>query len=294
MSRQKKNQNHDRPNVWVYRDARQFTKDQVAWLQQNDPKLSFRRISQRANLGSPNYVQQFVAGVRNIKRDTARTLARALELNDREQLFFEVLVRFTQSAGKGDQLAVYQDLLRLADRSGAVSQLDYSRMRYFTEWYVPVIHAMASLKDFRADPAWIAGRIVPSIRPSEAANALEILLELGIFKKTEAGKIVVAERQLETEPGLQGLWVREYHRAMIRLSERALDAWSPADRTTSAMTVTVPASMIADVLDKVDRYRRELFQELMEQQAGKPDTDGIVMQINFQAFPLMEPQRGQT
>ena len=55
-----------------------------------------------------------------------------------------------------------------------------------------------------------------------------------------------------------------------------------------------PEALIAEVLDKVDRYRQELFADLMRRQEGKTDEAGIVMQINFQAFPLMDSQRTQS
>jgi uncharacterized protein (TIGR02147 family) len=143
---------------------------------------------------------------------------------------------------------------------------------------------MASLKGFRPDPEWIAPRVVPPIRPREAELALKTLKELGILLLGKDGTFEVQEPRLETEEGIRSIWIREYHRAMIRLAEASLDQWSPELRTTSAVTITVPRKKIQEVLQWIDRYRREIFERISLLIGEDVPVDGEVMQINFQGF----------
>ena len=63
MARRKKPKlTQDRPNIWDYRQARQFVDDYVKWWQSQDNSVSYRKLSLAADLGSPNYIQQFIAG----------------------------------------------------------------------------------------------------------------------------------------------------------------------------------------------------------------------------------------
>jgi len=211
------------PEVWSYRDARAFVRDHCAWRLQHESGFSYRQLSRHADLGSPNYVQMFVSGKRNIKTETAWKLAEAMLLSPRAAEFFVKLVTFTQAEAEV-RPALLDELLKFAVRHGGMGQLDAARLEYFRHWYIPVVHAMASLQGFRADPHWIAARVVPKIRSFDAKQALDVLFTLGIFVE-DADGFRVEEPRLETEQGLQSLLIREYHRNMIHLSESALDTW---------------------------------------------------------------------
>ena len=52
--------------------------------------------------------------------------------------------------------------------------LELAHAAYHASWYVPAIREMAAAEGFRADPHWIARRLLPPISVSEASRALEI------------------------------------------------------------------------------------------------------------------------
>lgn len=272
-----------RPRIWEYRSARKFVGDFVAYRKKEDPSFSYRKLSFLADLGSPNYVQMFVQGKRKIKPLTADKLARALGLSGEEREFFLVLTAYTQAEDPEEKDRWYSELLRLSVRAGTQT-LDLHRLNYFRYWFVPVVHAMASLRGFVPDPEWISVRIVPPIRPKDAELALETLKELGILRVT-GKEVEVSHPLLKTKDGLRSVWIKEYHRSMIRLAEISLEQWPPELRTTSALTVTVPEEKIPDVLSWVDQFRKDLFERIQLLQADtEGGVEGEVMQINFQAF----------
>lgn len=276
--------NPRRPEIWGYRDARAFVGDLCAWKKQNESGFSFRKLSQLADLGSPNYVQTFLSGTRNLSRRTSPKLAEALLLSSDESRYFLLLLNLTQAIDPDEKRKWYLELLQEAVRHGT-GTLDRARLDYFAEWYISVIHAMASLYTFRPDPEWIAERVVPRISTEEANRALRTLQQLDILEVT-GNRFVIYEQRLETEAGMKSIWIREYHRSMINLSLRALDLWTAEDRVTSAATVTVPRLAMREVLGWVDEYRQQIFARIMALQNEMKGVDGEVMQINFQAFAV--------
>ena len=67
----------------------------------------------------------------------------------------------------------------------------------------------------------------------------------------------------------------------------ALVYWAE-ERVTSAITITVPRQLLADLRARIDGYRHDLFGWLLERQAGLTAVDGEVVQVNLQMFRLTD------
>lgn len=276
------------PRIWDYEDARRFVAHLCHWKQRHEPHFSYRQLARFAELGSPSYVQTYLKGKRNLKPGTARRLGQALGLDEAEQSCFVLLVRYTQQEDERQREVLRLELLRHSVRHGRTGRIDEARLDYFTQWFIPVVHAMASLAGFRPDPHWIAGRLVPRIRSFDARRALDTLLDLGMLTRDDDGGVEVATPRVATDPALRSSLVQEYLRAMVRLVDQAVDAWPRDHRVTSAMTITVPESLIAQLYDRVEGFRRELFDWVMAEQESYAGVPGQVVQINFQAFPVTD------
>lgn len=180
-------------------------------------------------------------------------------------------------------------LLRQAVRDGGVGKVEAAHVRYFEHWFIPVVHAMASLADFQPDPAWICRRITPSIRRDQAATALAILAELGILEIVD-GRCTVHSPRLEAAPAVRGVTVREYHRATLQLAIRSLDDCPTEERSTNAITITVPQAHLPALLTEMSALRRELFERLLAHQHDLDHIDGEVVQILLHAFPATKKE----
>lgn len=281
------------PDVWEYRDARAFVRDRSAWKRAHERGFSYRKLAWLADLASPGYVQAFVAGRRNLRPETAQRLGGALGLDAAGAAFFAQLVAWNQAPDGVAREAAWQALTTAAARRGR-GQLSGARLRYLMHAYIPVVHAMASLAGFRPDPAWIAPRTVPPIRPDEARHALAVLQELGLLEIGADGAFQLHEPVLETEPGARSRWMREYHRAMLRLSERSLDLLDHDDRRTVGFTVTVPRERLPELLALSETMLRELFDRVLAWQEDLDDVAGDVVQCSLQAFRLTRTGEGDS
>ena len=274
------------PAIWTYRDARLYLRDAVDAHKRANAKFSYRQLSLEADLGSPNYIQAFLKGERQFKETTARSVARALRLDRSSADFFVLLVLFAQAGDQVERRQLYRAVLEASVKHGS-GTIDLARLEYFSAWYVPVVHAMASLAGFSPDPDQIAKNIVPPIRKSEALKALEILSTLGILVVDPAtGLFELREAELSTSADIRSVWIREYHLAMLRISDSALDRWSKEYRNVSSLTVTVAMEQIPWLVARIDQFRNELFAEILAGQSSDARVKGEVYQINLQAFPV--------
>lgn len=282
-----------RPEIWTYRDPRVWVADLCAWKQRTERHFSYRKLARFADLGSPGYIQTYMAGRRNLRPETAKRLAGALGMSAEEVEFFVLLTTFEQAADPDERARTYEQILRRAVAHGT-GRLDAARLYYFTRWYVPVVHAMASLAGFRPDPAWIAPRVLPAIVRDDARRALRVLFDLGIFRHDDEGRFRVEEPVLEAEDAdAESLWIREYHRAMLRLAERSLDLLGPADRLLAGFTVTVPTDRIDEALRWGEETMHELFYRVLGTQEDEEATDGEVLQFSFQGVRLSQVGGGE-
>lgn len=279
------------PDILQFHDSRQYLEAWIVYARDNKRGFSLRKLAGKSGLGAPNYIQMYLQGKRNFRPSTAQAVAVAMDLRAFEIPYFVALVEFTAAQDDEERTVAYRKLLAI-EASQGVQTISQAQLAYFEKWYIPAVHTLASLAGFRNDPAWIAQRFYPNIEETEAASALEVLLQLGFFvlgpsgKDGCAGQIEVANPALKTDPRIRSLWVRRYHTAVIERSLFAIETLPPTDRVTSALTVTVPTELETELKDKVDDFRKELFAWLMREQKNKDDIQGEVYQCNFQVFPL--------
>lgn len=242
--------------------------------------FSYRAFSKRASLGSPNYLKLVIDGDRNLSREMAGRFARACRLDDAQARFFEALVAFNQASTIEDRNACYARLRRQR-RFREAHALQAPQDLYHSCWYLPAIRELAMAEDFRPDPEWIARRLSPPIRVSEARTALSTLLELGMLERLEDGRLVQREATVSTGPEVLSLHLSNYHRAMMEHAKGSIERHDAGQRDISSLTLCLGPAGIGEVKRAIQRFRRELL-ELAELEP----TPRQVVQINFQLFPL--------
>jgi uncharacterized protein (TIGR02147 family) len=175
---------------------------------------------------------------------------------------------------------VYARLRRFQEFREA-NPLEVARDEYHSKWYLPAIRELALAKDFRADPAWIAGRLVPSIKPSEAEAALVILQRLEMLTPAADGGLKPGTPLVTTGAETANLHMVNFHRSMMRLASESLERIPAPQRDISSVTLCVGADGLEHIKRAIVRFRRELL--ALSDLEPQPEQ---VVQVNFQLFPL--------
>lgn len=267
------------PDVFAFLDYRAYLRAFYRERKQRR-RLSYRAFSRRARLRSPNYLKLVIDGDRNLSSEMAARFAEACGLSGEAATYFAELVAFGQAQELDERNRAYERLQSFR-RYRAMHRLDAAADAYHSCWYLPAIRELAASRHFRDDPAWIARRLSPNIRASEAEKALSTLLELGLLERDASGRIRPSAGSVTTGPETRSLHVANYHATMMAQATRALDAFPPEERDISSVTLSVGRGGIPALKRMLQRFRREL---LAWSELERNPTQ--VIQVNLQMFPL--------
>lgn len=268
------------PDIFSYLDYRQFLRDLTQFLKRQK-RFNVRAFAERAGLRSPGYLKMVIDGVRNITIETAERFCRALEIADREKPYFEKLVIYNQTSDPDLKREYFDALMSLRPRSSDFAH-EKRLNRYFSQPHFVTIREMATLKDFREDPKWIARRCLPPISPADAREALDTLTQLGLLKRDPNGHLVQADQFISTEKRhTQAVVTYHYHESMLNKARHALGMLPPGSRHYDALTLPLPQEMYGEILQEFTKFRNRVV-ELANRPNLRYDE---VFQLNFQLFP---------
>jgi uncharacterized protein (TIGR02147 family) len=268
----------DVPNVFRYLDYRLFLAEHYAHRKSTEYGYSYRVFSRRAGCKSTNYPCLVIKGKRNLTEDMASRFAQACALPKTEAAYFCALVAYNQAKGSARERH-YARLLEFA-QFRKVHRLTLAQAEYFGQWYIPAIRELASRSDFRAEPSWVAERLLPTITLRQAKQALKVLFELGFLVKAADGGVQRAH-ELVSSGGPLGQQLIAYHRAMLERASAAIDLVPRDEREISSVTVCVSQAKLLELKEQIRTFRKQLLQT-----AEKPGEFERVVQIGFQLFPI--------
>lgn len=270
-----------KPDLFTYLDYRAYLKDAFASRQARDPKFSFRAFGKLAGYPSPNLLQLFISGRRDLGRTYLPGTIRALELNKQEADFFDNLVGFNQAEGFEEKNFHYQRMIR-SRRYMTVKPVEKGQFEYFDQWYHPVVRELLVHRDFDGTMAWIAAQVIPPITVPQAEKSVELLESLGLIRRDPAtGRWAHAEAVISTPAEVASLAVANYHRSVLRLAADSIEAFGPERRDLRAVTLGIPRSAFPDL----KRRMEEFWRDLVALGDGRPEIDDVV-QVSLQLFPL--------
>jgi hypothetical protein len=105
-------------------------------------------FSQRAKLGSPNYLKLVIDGERKLTAKMAGRFAKACGLSGTAQEYFIELVEFTHARTLEERAARYAGLKRFAQYRDA-RRLELAQDADHSQWYLPAIRELVQGQRFR-------------------------------------------------------------------------------------------------------------------------------------------------
>jgi uncharacterized protein (TIGR02147 family) len=268
-------------SVFEFLSYRAFLRAYYEAAKKRTAGYSFRSFSRQAGLKSPNFLKLVMDGERNLGRETIPKFADALGLEGESRQFFFDLVAFEQATDSAEKNAAFERIAA-SRRFRAARRIDGMVHEYLSHWYHPAIRELAAHPDFKADPKWIAERLLPSIAPKQAAESLALLLELGLLvRNEETQRLELREPTLTTEHEVSALGAANFHRQMLERASESIDTVPSARRDFAALTVCVNPRMVGEVKRRIHQFR-EALTDLCDSEAN----GSVVYQLNVQWFPL--------
>ena len=271
------------PDLFRYLDHRAFLADWFQWKKNANPRFSYRTFARLADQRSPSLLLSVIQGKRNLTDATAQAFCKAMRLTAEERAFFLALVRLEGSRSDEERNEVWAEL-SASRRFQAARRVEGASFAYLSRWYIPAIREMAGNPGFRADPGWVAARLCPPIKPSEAADALRILGDLEMLTVAADGSVTVRDGTVVTPHEVLGLAVHNYHQGMLARASESIARFPSDERHLGALTVSIPAARIGELKQAIVAFQERLL-DLCDSMGPPVDR---VYQFNMQLFPLSE------
>ena len=173
--------------IFEYNDYRVFLKDFFDAKKMETSSFSQRNFTKKAGFKAHNFCTMVVSGSRNLSAPSIQKLIRGLGLRGRAATFFENLVYLNQAATLPDKEYFFQKIKR-AGRSAEFYQVDKEQYFFYEKWYYPVVRELMVLSAWSNDYAHLAAMVRPPIHPTEAKEAVELLLATNMVAKGADGR----------------------------------------------------------------------------------------------------------
>lgn len=268
------------PNLFDYRDYREFLRDWYAVAKRSRGSFSFRAFSKRAGFRSTNFFKLVRDGERNLTQESLTKFMIGLRLNKQEQEFFRSLVLYNQAKTEPERDLHYRHLLQ-SRKLNQLKPIEREQYDYYAGWHHPVVRELVVSKDFDGTPEWVARRIFPPITPAQAARSIELLERLGFIEKTGGGRWRQSSSLVSTGPEVVSHLVLNYHKNLLDLTKEILEKVPGAERDVSTMTLGIARERFPELKKKVQEFRREILKMVSVDTAPEE-----VVQLDIQLFPV--------
>ena len=269
-------------NIFNFLDYRQYLRKVFDEKKRTTPNFSHRNLMQKLSLRAPGHILFIIQGKRRLTEDIALRLSTFLQLSKKEEKYFLCLVRYTNARTSAEKQYTFEELLSLRHRASTKVSSPTS-YRFYDKWYYSAIRAALDVKPFVDDYNKLARSLCPPITSTEAKQAIEILLELGMVERDEKKYVHPTDSSISTGDSWQSATIHNVQRQFIDLAKESLDHIKKDERDISNLTVTVSEESFDIIKKKAREFRQQIINLACAEQM--PDR---VLQVNIQLFPLMK------
>jgi len=266
--------------IFRYIDYRVYLEDFRNEKKKSTRHFSYRFFMEKAGIKSPVFLKLVIDGKRNLTRQMIDKFIPALNLSDKEGVFFRNLVLFNQAKTALEKQEHYSVMLSMMD-SVHENQLTKDHYSYFEVWYNSVIRELVCIFNFQDNFDLIARTVYPQIKISEVKKAINLLLRLKLITKQKDGSYQQTETAIISNDPMVALARRSFNSEMVRLAKNANETLTPSERNISGITMGISKSCYDVIVTEM-----MAFKERIKMIVKLDDKTSCVYQLNLQLFPL--------
>jgi uncharacterized protein (TIGR02147 family) len=275
------------PNLYEYVNYRLFMQDFLAeHKKDSEPDFSHKMILAKMGISSTGFLSNVMAGRKNLTPIQIIKLAKILKVNKAEAAYFEAMVYFTQAKVIDEKNEYFNRLVTLQKVNLKV--LDKKKMSVFSKWYYVVVRELLYFYKYDGNnPSALGHRMEPTIRHSEAEQAIRYLEELGLVEKDKHGLYKQVDNAVTSGDEVRSLHLTNFQLATMELAKRAIRKIPAAERDVSVLTMTLSPDTFQMVKSELQHIRKRIAKIAVDE--DKPDR---VYQLNIQFFPVTKKPEG--
>jgi uncharacterized protein (TIGR02147 family) len=273
--------------VTTYLDYRDYLGDLYQKAKAVTSPYSYLAFAEDLGFSATNVIRLVLARKRTLAVKSARTIVQALELRNEQRKYFLAMVKYVNARSAGLRSRHFQEMLHVKQES-VVSEKDKERMRYYGDWFHPVVRETVRLEGFVPDAAWVASRLYAPLAAEKVEQSLLLLESLGLIARDAVtGGIRLTETSpmlLPSDATAGELSIKQYHQSMIDLARQAVNDVPSQRREMNALTLCLSLERFKELRKRL----REFCAEVLATE-GEDQRRDCVAQLNLQLFTLTRP-----
>jgi uncharacterized protein (TIGR02147 family) len=277
-----KDEKSAKPDIHSYHDYRQYLADLFAHLKSQRKGFSVSKLSIEAEIAA-GYLPMVISGSMKLSEKALAKISPLLGFSSGDQQYLRLLCKIADSDSEKERIDAVNKLQK-ARGYQKLNPKETEVFRYLSNWYCVAIREMATLPDFKEDPAWIQKRLWHPISQNEITRSLEFLTVHGFLEREPSGKIKAPTKRLECLDRIYNLAIVQYHRQVLMLASESLTHLPGSKRNIMGFTIAISEKRFEEVRALLDKAMGEVVKF-----AEGEETPDCVYQISLLGFPLVLP-----
>lgn len=259
-------------------DYRDLLKSYYEQRKKEMPFYSYRMMGDKLGLDS-SYLYRVLQKKQHLPAHVIPAAKELLDVGGRSAEYFDLLVAagVAKSADKKAELMAKAVALRDVERHS----LQQAELKLLENWWIPAVRAYLELNGGIVNIKKIAKDLCPPITEEQAAEAIEILKEVGLVKNVASGRLALTDAHLTVSGQEKSAAVRHFQKQVLFLASEALDSVPVNERNISTLTLSVDQACFDDLGEMLREFRR-LVQKRVDE-SKRPDR---VMQLSMAFYPV--------
>ncbi|MDB9744140.1 TIGR02147 family protein [Fibrobacterales bacterium] len=274
-------------SIFDYFDSNVFIKAYIEKKQLSNPQYSGRLLLQKAGIKSSGFLSELLSDKRKLSSSNLEKMILALNLNNKESLYFKNLVLYKQAKTSILKQDYFDNLLEIAPQKN--STLLKKHKELFENWYTVAARetlTILNIQDLESGAKLLSKLITPSVTTIKIKKSLKLLESLNLISK---------DQQQYWKPTNQSIFssgpkggdinsIRSFQSQMMKLATDHLEITPPEERTTLSSTMSISQ----EGMERIQHFLTKMQKNLINLIESDENEDRIY-QFNLQFFPLTNP-----
>ena len=193
--------------------------------------------------------------------------------------YFENLVYLNQAKTLDEKEHYFQRAKKIGKKT-KFYQLHKDQFFFYEKWYYPVVRELVKLAVWNEDYSVLAKSVRPPISPSEAKEAVELLLNTGMVEK-DKNDIYALSNEFVTSEQVPEFIKKKARRDVLLKGIETIDTIMPSEKYAAYSTITMSKGLYQEVRELLDDTREKILSLVAEDKT--PDE---VYEVVLQVFPV--------
>lgn len=274
-------------NIYDYLDYRLFLRDFYDLEKSLDPTFSYRVFATAVDIDASLLVK-ILQSKRHLSDTSVNTFVAFFNFKEGKSEYFREMVAYGKAKTPDAIRKHFETLQKM--RPSRCRMLDEARYRYFQQWYYPMVRSALDVYEYRGeqDAVSLGNSCIPKLTAAQIVTSVEALLQLGLAKRNEQGRIVPSDAHVRTQDHWLSASISEYQKTVTELGRQSIENIPKENRDISTLTMALDSSQIEKIRGILADARKSIVNVVNSMPAEQCDS---VYQLNFQMFPMMKKVR---